>query len=79
MSNRDVKKTDYRLTIYLGKELYTNLKDTADALDVSIRTLAKLALEMGFNVATAMEESQSKIERSLKNGFTKKQRLLYND
>ena len=72
MSNRDVKKTDYRLTIYLGKELYTNLKDTADALGLSIRTLAKLALEMGFNLASAMEESQSKIERSLKYGFTKK-------
>ena len=79
MSNRDVKKTDYRLTIYLGKELYTNLKDTADALGLSIRTLAKLALEMGFNLASAMEASQSKIERSLKDGFTKKQRLLYND
>lgn len=73
MGKQDVKKTDYRLTIYLGKELYTNLKHTADALGISIRTLAKIALEMGFNLASAMEESQAKIERSLKeDGIAKK-------
>lgn len=49
------QKKGYRVTVYLGKKLYTDMEDIASALNVPLRSFVRMVLELGFNVANKIE------------------------
>ena len=55
----------YRVSIYLGKELYNKLDVLSNELHITISSLAKILLQTGFTLGDA-------IERSITNGESKK-------
>lgn len=48
-------KHKYRVSIYLGKEMYEEFKDMADFFGISIATLTKMMLDNGVQFAKSVE------------------------
>lgn len=46
----------YRVSVYLGKEIYTRLEEQSKVFGISIATLTKLLIETGFTFADTMEK-----------------------
>ena len=49
-------KHKYRVSVYLGKDIYTELEKQAYVFGMSIASLTKLLIETGFAFANAMEK-----------------------
>lgn len=48
-------KHKYRVSIYLGKELYEELERTAKVMGVSVSTLARILLNTGNELSKTLE------------------------
>lgn len=48
-------KHKYRVSVYLGKELYEQIEDMANILGISISTMTKIILNTGFQIANTMD------------------------
>lgn len=48
-------KHKYRVSIYLGKELYQDLEDMSKVLGIPISTMAKIILNTGFELSKTLE------------------------
>lgn len=46
----------YRVSVYLGKDMYTRFEAEAKALGVSVATMTRIILETGFQVAKNLEK-----------------------
>lgn len=46
----------YRLTIYLGKELYEKLAQLSDMLGIPLSTTTKILLQTGLQIGEALEK-----------------------
>lgn len=53
----------YRLTIYLGKEVYENLKQLSEFLGVPLSTSARIILQTGLQISHALEKEVKKNEK----------------
>ena len=49
-------KHKYRVSVYLGKELYEELEKTALIMGVSIATVTKIVLNTGYEFAKSMDK-----------------------
>lgn len=49
-------KHKYRVSIYLGKEMYERFEKEAEMMNISIATLTKIILETGYQLATNLEK-----------------------
>ena len=49
-------KHKYRVSIYLGKELYTQLEQMANIMGVSVATITKIVLNTGYEFARTMDK-----------------------
>lgn len=47
----------YRVSIYLGKELYEKIETMAKFMGIPIATATKILLSTGFELSNAMEQS----------------------
>lgn len=50
-------KHKYRVSVYLGKDLYNDMEQIAEVLGLSIASVAKLMLDNGFAFAKTLERS----------------------
>lgn len=57
MENTKKENAKYRTTVYLGKELYFSLQETADMLGISISTLCKILLKTGYEIGNSIERN----------------------
>ena len=48
------KKQNYRISIYLGKELWEELASIAKALGLPISTAAKIIMKTGFDLSKVL-------------------------
>ena len=46
----------YRLTIYLGKELYEKLSQISDMLGIPLSTTTRILLQTGLQIGEALEK-----------------------
>ena len=46
----------YRLTIYLGKELYEKLTQLSNMIGISLSTTTKILLQTGLQIGEALEK-----------------------
>lgn len=46
----------YRLTIYLGKELYEKLSQISDMLGIPLSTTTRIILQTGLQIGEALEK-----------------------
>ena len=46
----------YRLTIYLGKELYEKLSQISDMLGIPLSTTTRILLQTGLQISEALEK-----------------------
>ena len=46
----------YRLTIYLGKELYEKLSQVSEMLGIPLSTTTRILLETGIQIGEALEK-----------------------
>ena len=46
----------YRLTIYLGKELYDKLSQISDILGIPLSTTTRIILQTGLQISEALEK-----------------------
>lgn len=53
-------KHKYRVSIYLGKEIYENLSDMANVIGISLSTMAKLILTTGYELSKKLDNDFSK-------------------
>lgn len=59
----------YRVSVYLGKELYSQIEQMAKALDIPMATTTKLLLSTGFELSKTLEPSLKKsLEKGGQNG-----------
>lgn len=49
-------KHKYRVSIYLGKEMYERFEKEAEMMNISIATLTKIILQTGYQLATNLEK-----------------------
>lgn len=49
-------KHKYRVSIYLGKELYEQFKEGAMLMGISVSTFAKIILNTGFELSKTLEK-----------------------
>ena len=49
-------KHKYRVSIYLGKEMYERFEKEAEMMNISIATLTKIILATGYQLATNLEK-----------------------
>lgn len=47
----------YRVTIYLGKELYQELDKTSKIMGVSMATICKIVLNTGYELSKVIENN----------------------
>lgn len=52
-------KHKYRVSIYLGKELYEELQKSAEIMGISVATLAKILLNTGNELSKTLERKVS--------------------
>lgn len=50
----------YRVSVYLGKDLYNELDQTAHIMGVSVATLAKIMLNTGYELSKQLEQNVKK-------------------
>lgn len=55
----------YRVSIYLGKELYEEIETMAQFMGIPVATATKILLSTGFELSKAMEQN---FVKSLKKG-----------
>lgn len=48
-------KHKYRVSVYLGKDIYSRLEEQARVFNIPIATLTKLLIETGFSFADQLE------------------------
>lgn len=58
----------YRVSIYLGKELYEEIETMAQFMGIPVATATKILLSTGFELSKAMEQN---FVKSLKKGEKK--------
>lgn len=46
----------YRVSVYLGKEMYARFEEEAEAMGVSIATFTRILLETGYQFAKGLEK-----------------------
>lgn len=69
MTKKVKKEHKYRVSIYLGKELYEQIKLVAEFLGLPIATTTKILLQTGYQIGNAMEQKIT--QEALKNGKSK--------
>lgn len=57
----------YRVSVYLGKDLYEKIETMAKFMGIPVATCTKILLSTGFEMASAMEQS---FVKSLEKGET---------
>lgn len=50
----------YRVSVYLGKELYSQIEQMAKALSIPVATATKILLSTGFELSKTLEPSIKK-------------------
>lgn len=55
-SNVITKRKKYRITLYLGKELYSTLLGASRFLNMPLATFTRILLETGVNVGNALDK-----------------------
>jgi hypothetical protein len=55
----------YRVSVYLGKELYSQIEQMAKALNIPVATTTKLLLNTGFELSKTLEPT---LKKSLEKG-----------
>ena len=50
------KKHRYRVSVYLGKETYEQIKDLGDMLGLSVGTMARIILDTGLQISKTLEK-----------------------
>lgn len=67
MTPKKQAKHLYRVNVYLGKELYTDLERTALIMGISVATLAKILINTGYQLANSID-ANFKEKGGFKNG-----------
>lgn len=55
-------KHKYRVSVYLGKDIYTELEKQAFVFGISVASLTKLLIETGFAFGKTMEKGERRKE-----------------
>ena len=55
-SNKVTRPHKYRVTIYLGKDLYKTLSGMARFLNMPLATITKILLQTGVDVGNALDK-----------------------
>lgn len=58
----------YRVSVYLGKELYDELDKSAKIMGVSLSTLCKIVLNTGYELSKSLE---NRMKGGINNGEVK--------
>lgn len=58
----------YRVSVYLGKELYDELDKSAKIMGVSLSTLCKIVLNTGYELSKSLE---NRVKGGINNGEVK--------
>lgn len=48
-------KHRYRVSVYLGKDNYTTIKELADALGISVAQMTRVMIDTGLQIAKSVE------------------------
>lgn len=54
-SNKVTKPHKYRVSVYLGKDLFNKMNDMARFINLPISTLTRILLETGVNIGVALD------------------------